>query len=159
MGVRDIYSLGYRGLTCVCVQTGYVVLCTPVHYRLTRALVRPLPPRSATVILLAYCHLASTRDHISFPTSGLDNVPRHSYLVTLPCTAESHPTPGDSRGSSSPSRSISGVSSQLLMVAPLEFHFRVFSHLCLGLPLLRAPFTLPSITSSFIPPALTTCPK
>ena len=30
-----------------------------------------------------------------------------------PCAVESHPTPGDSRGSSSPSRSISGVSSHV----------------------------------------------
>ena len=31
--------------------------------------------------------------------------------VTSPCAVESHPTPGDRRGSSSPSRSISGISS------------------------------------------------
>ena len=47
----------------------------------------------------------------------------------------------------------------LLMVAPLEYPMSVSSHLCLGLPLLLAPFILPSITSSSIPPALTTCPK
>ena len=37
------------------------------------------------------------------------------YTVTenLPCAVESHPTPGDIRGSSSPSRSISGVSSHV----------------------------------------------
>ena len=47
----------------------------------------------------------------------------------------------------------------LLMVAPLEYPMSVSSHLCLGLPLLLAPFILPSITSSSIPPALTTYPK
>ena len=47
----------------------------------------------------------------------------------------------------------------LLMVAPLEYPMSVSSHLCIGLPLLHAPFILPSITSSSIPPALTTCPK
>ena len=47
----------------------------------------------------------------------------------------------------------------LLMVASLEYHLSVSSHLCIGLPLLLAPFILPSITSSSIPPALTTCPK
>ena len=47
----------------------------------------------------------------------------------------------------------------VLMVAPLEYPMSVSSHLCLGLPLLLAPFILPSITSSSIPPALTTCPK
>ena len=37
-----------------------------------------------------------------------------SFVVTLlPCAVESHPTPGDIRGSSSPSRSISGVSSHV----------------------------------------------
>ena len=35
------------------------------------------------------------------------------YLTLLPCAVESHPTPGDSRGSSSPSGSISGVSSHV----------------------------------------------
>ena len=36
------------------------------------------------------------------------------WLITLlPCAVESHPTPGDIRGSSSPSRSISGVSSHV----------------------------------------------
>ena len=47
----------------------------------------------------------------------------------------------------------------LLMVAPLEYPFSVSSHLCLGLPLLLAPFILPSITASSILPALTMCPK
>ena len=47
----------------------------------------------------------------------------------------------------------------VLMVAPLENPMSVSSHLCLGLPLLLAPFILPSITSSSIPTALTTCPK
>ena len=47
----------------------------------------------------------------------------------------------------------------VLMVAPLEYPMSVSSHLCRGLPLLLAPFILPSITSSSIPPALTTCPK
>ena len=47
----------------------------------------------------------------------------------------------------------------LLMVAPLEYPMSVSIHLCLGLPRLLAPFILPSITSSSIPPALTTCPK
>ena len=38
----------------------------------------------------------------------------HCLGVTLlPCAVEPHPTPGDSRGSSSPSRSISGVSSHV----------------------------------------------
>ena len=43
----------------------------------------------------------------------------------------------------------------LLMVAPLEYPMSVSSHLCLGLPLLLAPFILPSIPSFSIPPALT----
>ena len=47
----------------------------------------------------------------------------------------------------------------LLIVAPLAYPLRVSTHLCLGLPLFLAPFILPSITSSSIPPALTTCPK
>ena len=47
----------------------------------------------------------------------------------------------------------------VLMVAPLEYPMSVSSHVCRGLPLLLAPFILPSITSSSIPPALTTCPK
>ena len=47
----------------------------------------------------------------------------------------------------------------VLMVPPLEYPMSVSSHLCLGLPLLLAPFILPSIASSSIPPALTTCPK
>ena len=47
----------------------------------------------------------------------------------------------------------------LLMVAPLGYPMSVSSHLCLGLPLLLAPFILPSITSSSMPHALTTCPK
>ena len=47
----------------------------------------------------------------------------------------------------------------LLMVAPLEYPMSVSSHLCLRLPLLLAPFILPSITSSSIPPALNTYPK
>ena len=34
-------------------------------------------------------------------------------FTLLPCAVEVHPTPGDSRGSSSPSRSISGVSSHV----------------------------------------------
>ena len=46
----------------------------------------------------------------------------------------------------------------LLMVALLEYPLSVSSHLCIGLPLFLAPFILPSITSSSIPPALTTCP-
>ena len=32
-------------------------------------------------------------------------------MLKSPCAVESHPTPGDIRGSSSPSRSISGISS------------------------------------------------
>ena len=40
-------------------------------------------------------------------------VPRLLLLTLLPCAVESHPTPGDIRGSSSPSRSISGVSSHV----------------------------------------------
>ena len=47
----------------------------------------------------------------------------------------------------------------LLMVAPLAYPLSVSSHLCLGLPLFLAPFILPSIVSSSIPPALTSCPK
>ena len=43
----------------------------------------------------------------------------------------------------------------LLMVAPLEYPMSVSIHLCIGLPLLLAPFILPSVTSSSIPPALT----
>ena len=40
--------------------------------------------------------------------------PCSNYAITLlPCAVESHPTPGDSRDSSSPSRSISGVSSHV----------------------------------------------
>ena len=35
-------------------------------------------------------------------------------ITLLPCAVESHPTPGDSRGSSSPSHSISGVSNDTL---------------------------------------------
>ena len=35
----------------------------------------------------------------------------HSAITLSPFAVESHPTPGDSRGSSSPSRSISGISS------------------------------------------------
>ena len=81
------------------------------------------------------------------------------YLTLLPCAVESHPTPGESRGSSSPPRSISGVSCHVADDGPLEYPLSVSSHLCLGLPLLLAPFILPSITSSSIPPALTTCPK
>ena len=34
-------------------------------------------------------------------------------IILSPCAVESHPTPGDIRGSSSPSRSISGVSSHV----------------------------------------------
>ena len=37
---------------------------------------------------------------------------RHPFNLS-PCAVESHPTPGESRGSSSPSRSISGVSSHV----------------------------------------------
>ena len=37
----------------------------------------------------------------------------NSYVTLLPCAVESHPTPGDIRVSSSPSRSISGVSSHV----------------------------------------------
>ena len=37
----------------------------------------------------------------------------HNVLTLSPCAVESHPTPGDSRGSSSPSRSLSGVSSHV----------------------------------------------
>ena len=36
-----------------------------------------------------------------------------SVVTLIPCAVESHPTPGDIRGSSSPSRSISGVSSHV----------------------------------------------
>ena len=36
-----------------------------------------------------------------------------NVVTLLPCPVESHPTPGDIRGSSSPSRSISGVSSHV----------------------------------------------
>ncbi len=36
-----------------------------------------------------------------------------AQTLSLPCAVESHPTPGDSHGSSSPSRSISGVSSHV----------------------------------------------
>ena len=43
----------------------------------------------------------------------------------------------------------------LLMVASLEYPTSVSSHLCLGIPLLLAPFILLSITSSSIHPALT----
>ena len=35
------------------------------------------------------------------------------YITLSPCVVESHPTPGDSRGSSSPSRSLYGVSSHV----------------------------------------------
>ena len=45
-----------------------------------------------------------------------------------------------------------------LMVAPLAYPLRVSTHICLGLLLFLVPFILPSITSSSIPPALTTCP-
>ena len=51
-------------------------------------------------------------------------LPSIIHTSTLsPCAVESHPTPGDSRGSSSPSRSISGVSSHVAdrgSVAPLR---------------------------------------
>ena len=47
----------------------------------------------------------------------------------------------------------------LLMVAPLECPLSVSSHLYLCLGLLLAPFIIPSITSSSIPHALTTCPE
>ena len=45
----------------------------------------------------------------------------------------------------------------LLMVAPLEYPLSVSNHICLGLPLLLAPFILPSSTSYSIPHSLTTC--
>ena len=38
---------------------------------------------------------------------------RYLFVTLLPCAVESHPTPGDSRGSPSPSRSIAGVSSHV----------------------------------------------
>ena len=47
----------------------------------------------------------------------------------------------------------------LLTVAPIAYPLRVSTHICLVLPLFLVPFILPSITSSHIPPALTTCPK
>ena len=37
----------------------------------------------------------------------------NALITLLPCAVESHPTPGDSRGSSSPSRSIFGDSSHV----------------------------------------------
>ena len=46
------------------------------------------------------------------PTVNVD-IPLYYTNLTLPCDVESHPTPGDSGGSSSPSRSISGISSHV----------------------------------------------
>ena len=49
----------------------------------------------------------------SFSADGIQTK-YHTLNITLsPCAVESYPTPGDSRGSSSPSRSISGVSSHV----------------------------------------------
>ena len=39
---------------------------------------------------------------------------KHTSLAPSPCAVESHPTPGDSRGSSSPSRSISRIPSHVV---------------------------------------------
>ena len=77
----------------------------------------------------------------------------------LPCAVESHPTPDDSRGSSSPYRSIPGVSSHVAdggsARIPLECVQPFLS--CSSSP--SRTIHSPSITSSSIPPALTTCPK
>ena len=47
----------------------------------------------------------------------------------------------------------------LLTMAPLEYLLSVSSHLCLGLPLFHDPLILPSIMSSYIPPAVTIMSK
>ena len=79
--------------------------------------------------------------------------------LSLPCAVESHPTPGDSRGSSSPSRSLSGVSFHVAdggsARIPLE---SVHPSLPWSSSLSRSIHS-PEITLSSIPPALTTCPK
>ena len=77
-----------------------------------------------------------------------------------PYAIESHPTPLDSRGSFSPSRSIPGIPSHVAdggtTRIPLE---SVHPYLpWSSVPLFLVPFILPSIMSSPIPPALTTCP-
>ena len=53
-------------------------------------------------------------------------------LTLSPCAVDSHPTPGDIRGSSSPSRSISGVSSHVADCGSARVPMSVSSHLCLG---------------------------
>ena len=44
---------------------------------------------------------------------GVERIMCGLYCVALPYAVESHPTPGDNHGRSSPSRSISGVSSHV----------------------------------------------
>ena len=85
----------------------------------------------------------------------------HIFFTLSPCVVESHPTPGGMPWQLLSIDPALYLASRLmfLVVAPLAYPLSVSSHLCLGLPLFLAPFILPSITSSSIPPALTTCPK
>ena len=86
---------------------------------------------------------------------------RLSRKTVLPCLVPSSPIRPLATVARAPVHPALSLASRimLLMVAPLEYHLSVSSHLCLGLPLLLVPFILPSITSYSIPPALTTCPK
>ena len=99
-------------------------------------------------------------DSPSYRREPLGLLPSTNIMHTLsPCAVESQPTLATAvvaplhPALSLPSRLM------LLMVAPFAYSLSVSSHLCLGVPLFLDPFILPSITSSSIPPALTTCPK
>ena len=60
-----------------------------------------------------YC-LVPRVSHLAPSTFQRYDMEGSLYAVTLlPCAVESHPTPDDIRGSSSPSRTISGVSSHV----------------------------------------------
>ena len=109
-----------------------------------------------TDIQVSYDELSSAFDYLDINKScGLDGIyaPCHlvpSSRIRLLATAVAAPL--------HPALSLA-YRLMVLIVAPLEYPMSVSNHLCLGLPLLLAQFMLPSITSSSIPPALTTCPK
>ena len=73
---------------------------------------------------------------------------------------ESCHTPADNRGSTSPSVSISGVPSLMLLMEGPFMLFTLHSHLVIGLPRLLFPLISPSMTPFSMPrSSLTTCPK
>ena len=96
--------------------------------------------------------------HMYMPPPTDHPHPFPSFTLS-PCAVESHPIPGDSRGSSSLSLSIPGISSHFADGGSARIPLECVQPSLSWSSSLPSSIHSPSITSSSIPPAVTMCPK